>query len=183
MDFTTSITDHQIAVLGGELRAPPPRIDRRQIPTTVGKESRPVESASSSNSLPMSILANWSKIARANMSVGMYADLVRIAGAQDGWRGSGSLSLRSESLNDFLEFWSTVRDDAVEPEVALAPDGSLHAEWFKSMRRRLDVRFAKQRAFFGLFTNDGILEGVDHLNAVAQILKSHHSKPLTWSAG
>lgn len=137
---------------------------------------------SPTNSLPDAILTSWSRIAQADMSVSLYRNLVRIAMRPDGWRGPGSRSLTPTSLRSFLEFWSTIRASAAEPELALAPDGSLHAEWFKSNRQRLDVRFAGKQALFGLLTNNSIVEGVDSLHTVAEILSAHPAKPLSWSA-
>jgi len=99
-----------------------------------GPESQNVPGA---DTLPETILTSWSRIARANISVRMYDDLVRAATRPPG--------LRSGSLRNFLEFWSAVHDVAVEPELALAPDGTIHAEWFKSARQRLDVRFLDQK--------------------------------------
>ncbi len=136
----------------------------------------------SANSVPESILAVWTRIGSANISVRMYRDIVRLAMQPTGWRGPGSLALRSSSLKSFLEFWAAVRDEAAEPEVALAPDGSIHAEWFKSSRERLDVRFAEQKLVFGLLTSNSILEGAENLNLVALILRSHRSQPLKWDA-
>ena len=136
----------------------------------------------STESLPDTIQGSWTKIARANMSVDLSADLVRIGRLPSNWGGPGSQSLRPKSLQNFLEFWLAIRDNAAEPEITLAPDGTLHAEWFKSPRQRLDVRFADQKAFFGLLTNNSILEGADDLGTVAGILKLHHARPLLWSA-
>ena len=107
-------------------------------------------------------------------------EAVRLASIAPGWRGPGAQSMKVSSLNRFLHFWSLIRDDAVEPELALAPDGSIHAEWFKSLRQRLDIRFTDPNVRFGMFTNNNILEGADKLSTVAQILKDHHAKPLTW---
>jgi len=144
---------------------------------------RPFEPKSyPTDSLPESILANWSRIAQANLTVGMYANLVQVALRPPGWRGPGSLSLRTDSVKDFLEFWGSVRANAAEPELALAPDGSLHAEWFKSQRQRLDLRFSNKRVFFGLLNKNNILEGADDKDTVGNILRTHHASPLTWSA-
>ncbi|MFZ0844636.1 MAG: hypothetical protein WAM62_02510 [Pseudolabrys sp.] len=187
MDFGTTITDGNITRIGDELPTPEAKrksnIDATSYSAnTVGSEIRPTENGSSTNSLPNSIWTSWGKIAQADMSVRMFSDLVRLANAPDGWRGAGSVALRPGSIKNFLEFWSIVRGEAVEPELALAPDGSLYAEWFESQRKRLDVRFAEQNVFFGLFAKNNILEGVDHLTTVAQILRLHQAKPLTWSA-
>ena len=185
MDFGTTITDYNIALDGDHAREPsispkPHRVSPSA--NTVGNEGRPIEALSGTDSLPESIWTSWGRIAQANMSVRMLGDLVRIAAAGDGWRGAGSRALRAGSLANFLEFWSLIRADAKEPELALAPDGSLHAEWFESQRRRLDVRFADKHVFFGLFSNNTIVEGVDDLKTVAQILRLHRAAPLKWSA-
>jgi hypothetical protein len=141
-----------------------------------GKTEVPTET------LPETLQGSWTKIARANMSVILYADLVRVARLASGWAGLDTQPLRPKSLQNFLEFWTIVREVAAEPEVTLAPDGSLHAEWFKSPQQRLDVKFADQKAFFGLLTNNSILEGVDELHTVAQILMLHRARPLSWTA-
>ena len=129
---------------------------------------------------PPTIVAAWGAIRQARMSSEMYGKLVRLAFVAPGWRGPGAQSMKVSSLNQFFHFWSLIRNDAVEPELALAPDGSIHAEWFKSLRQRLDIRFADANVRFGMFTNNNILEGADKLATVAQILKDHHAKPLTW---
>ena len=147
-------------------------------PTQAVKANQPT--GPSANSLPDSILSSWSRIANANMSVRMYNDLVRVATRPAGWRGPGSLALRPASLRNFLDFWSIVRSSAKEPELALAPDGTLHAEWFKSDRRRLDARFLDQKVVFGLFSGNGVLEGAEPRDTVAAILATHRSAPLRW---
>jgi hypothetical protein len=138
-------------------------------------------SGSTTNLLPETILNNWGSIVRGAMSVRMYGDLVRLASFQDGWRGPGSRSLRAGSLNNFLRFWGLVRSYAKEPEIALAPDGSLHAEWFASERKRLDAKFSERDVVFGLFANTVIVEGVDDVKNVVQILSLQRSRPLSWS--
>ncbi len=132
------------------------------------------------DALPSTLLSMWTRIARANMSVRLYNDLVRVAGQPDAWRGRGTVALRSSSLKNFLDFWSLVRDVATEPEVTLAPDGSLHAEWYKGPRQRLDVRFGEHKVVFGLLTPNSILEGAENQEMVALILKSHKAQPLKW---
>jgi hypothetical protein len=135
----------------------------------------------STNTAPRTIVDNLGEIRHSGMSTDMYEKLVRLASLPAGWRGPGSQALRVSSLNQFLQFWSLVRQIAVEPELALAPDGSIHAEWFKSSRQRLDIRFAKSGARFGMFANNNILEGADRrLDAVADKLKSDNARPLTW---
>lgn len=140
------------------------------------------EVLSSANSVPRSMLAFWTRVAQANMSVRMHSDLLRVAGQPSGWKGARSVALRESSLKTFLDFWTAIRDSAVEPELSLAPDGTLLAEWFNSPRQRLDARFVDHKVLFGLFANNRILEGAESSGVVAQILKSHPLKPLTWSA-
>ena len=134
------------------------------------------------NSVPQSALALWTRIGRANMSVRMFGDLMRIAAQPNGWRGPASVALRAASLKGFLDFWADIRGQAKEPELSLVPDGSLLAEWYKSEKQRLDVRFVKHTVLFGLLADDRILEGAEQLQTVAQILKSHQLKPLNWSS-
>jgi hypothetical protein len=131
---------------------------------------------------PRKIIDAWGAITQAGMSACMYAKLVRLASVPPGWRGPATRELRDSSLTQFLHFWSLVRADAAEPELALAPDGSIHAEWFKSPRQRLDVRFAENNVRFGLFVTNNVLEGMDKLTTVANILQAHHAKPLRWRA-
>jgi hypothetical protein len=152
MDFGTTITDRNISSTIDEAREPHrnDNVPIRPAPSanTVEGENILGKETPSTNALPEAIWSSWAEIARSNMSVRMYNDLVRLAAAPDGWRGSGSMGLRIASLISFLKFWSLIRDEATEPELALAPDGSLHAEWFESPRKRLDIRFAETSVFF-----------------------------------
>lgn len=163
-----------------------PRRAPKQRPTIQSSSAIPAASkvfeAPTTGALPEIISANWGDIVNAGISLRMYGDLIRMAAVPSGWRGPGSLALRPISLRNFIAFWSAIRDVAKEPELTLAPDGSLHAEWFKSPRQRLDVRFSDQNVFFGLLNHNSILEGAEHPNTVAEILKLHHAKPLTWRA-
>jgi hypothetical protein len=146
------------------------------------QEANKLIERSTTGALPNTISETWGDIVNAGMSVGMYGDLVRMATVPSGWRGPGSLALRSISLKNFIAFWLAIRDIAKEPELTLAPDGTLHAEWFKSVRQRLDVRFADKNVIFGLLNQDKIVEGAEQPNTVAEFLKLHPAKPLSWSA-
>lgn len=128
------------------------------------------------NAVPPAIQANWGRIAQARLPVHMYRSILRIATLQ-------APALVPISLAYFLEFWRRVAADAVEPELVLAPDGTVHAEWFRSPRQRLDVRFAASgKAVFGLFANTDVLEGAYNTEAVATLLAAHPARPLQWSA-
>ena len=129
--------------------------------------------------LPKAIADNWGKVLRAHVSEAMQSRLIRIASAR---RGPNAKALTTQSLGDFLDFWNQVKIDAVEPEITVAPDGTLCAEWFRSPQQKLDVRFALGRAVFGLFSRRGILEGSESLGNVALYLRNHSARPLQWSA-
>jgi hypothetical protein len=153
-----------------------------QLPALSDPRRRYPDPERPTDSLPPPIRDNWSRIGRASFSRPLYARLLRIAGRSNGWRGTSSIALTSNSLRNFLEFWRRVRSVAVEPELALAPDGCLHVEWFKSRQRHLDAKFADQKVIFGLFNGRNILEGAEDRDSVVAILTSHRSKPLTWSS-
>jgi len=149
MDFGTTVSRYEIE---GDKRAvapvpPEPRSTSANTVTAsyVSSEAAPSET----NLLPESIFESWGSINRVGMSVRMYGDLVRLASVRDGWRGPGSRALRAGSLKSFLDFWALVRSDAKEPEIALAPDGTIHAEWFASNRNRLDAKFSERVWFSG----------------------------------
>jgi hypothetical protein len=177
MDFTTNEPFTVEFLESGTRTTPLLDAIRRESPHAV-----PSPRLIPTNAAPSKIIDAWGAITQAGMSPGIYAKLVRLASLQPGWRGPAARALRPSSLNQFLYFWSLVRSDAVEPELALAPDGSIHAEWFKSSRQRLDVRFTESNVRFGMFVNNNILEGADKLTTVAKILKFHHAKPLRWQA-
>jgi hypothetical protein len=136
--------------------------------------------STNTDTIPNSIAGTWGSIARAHMSVKTYDNLVKLARAPDGWAGANSKPLSSAAILRFLNFWQLVKDEASEPSLTLAPDGSLVAEWFKSVRQRLDVRFSSHGVIFGLITPKNILEGAESAETVATILKLHPQKPLFW---
>ncbi len=178
---TTTMDEAVVRIeIDADVQIPASELPEDRLTTTSQEDVRLDDPRTSTNTLPETISATWLKIAKAEMSIAMYDDLVRIAMLPDKWRGTGTRALDSQSLGDFLKFWLIVRDVAVEPELALAPDGSLHAEWYNSQRKRLDIRFGKRKSFFGLFSNNTILEGADDMSTVAQILKYHSSEPLKW---
>jgi hypothetical protein len=136
-----------------------------------------------SNALPDSILANWGAIADARFSIRMYNDIVRISSRPAGWRGPGSSALQASSLESFLRFWLRVKAEAAEPELALAPDGTMHAEWSKGPQKRLDIRFLNHdQLIFGFISGTNIIEGSDRAEIVTEMLRSHYAKPLTWKS-
>ena len=127
------------------------------------------------------LIANWTGLSQSHLSPRLFRRLVGFAQRSDGWRGLGSKPLSPEATKSFLEFWSKVRREAVEPYIALAAPGALQAQWFRSPREHLDLLFrSNQQVFFGLFRRNSIHEGVDTLENVALFLTHHPSRPLTW---
>jgi hypothetical protein len=181
MNFGTTVSPYEIEADERPLARTPQKPPSTSANTVTARYVSSDPQASTTNLLPESIFGSWGRINRGSMSVRMYGDLVRLASVRDGWHGPGSRALCVRSLRNFLDFWALVRSDAKEPEIALAPDGTIHAEWFASNRKRLDARFSERDVVFGLFAHDNIVEGVDSVQTVAQILKLHRSKPLSWS--
>jgi len=185
MSRSTSAAEQTILDVSDSGRVPgrvPDLLRDQPQPTTTVSEGRQAEPPSTTSSVPTSIASSWSEIAQADLTVQLYDRLLQIAAAPAGWRGPGSKPLKAESLQSFLTFWLEVRSDAAEPELALAPDGTLHAEWYHSHRKRLDIRFGGSQLVFGLFANNLIHEGTERANTLASLLKSHPSKPLRWHA-
>jgi hypothetical protein len=130
----------------------------------------------SSASIPSSIEENWNDILQADLSPKLYNRLLKLAAS------AADSPLRTKSIRDFLDFWSLIKVDAKEPELAMDPNGALHAEWFKTDQERLDIRFARHEAVFGLFAKRSIFEGTEiDFQRLADILRSHSAKPLLWT--
>jgi hypothetical protein len=165
----------------GVAHAPSTTTGQLQAPTgsTAGTAIQFESRRADTRVLPTSIEVNLSKMMKARMSQRMYDRLVRVAATRSD-AASGYRALTPGSVSDFLDFWILVRNVAVEPEITVAPDGTLSAEWFKSVRQKLDARFVNGKVFFGLFAGTNILEGVDAPQAVADYLKKHSAKPLLW---
>lgn len=164
----------------GQPQAPPQAPAPAQSTSAVAGGQSPVPSGSVTDALSGAIRANWGKLTQAALSDRMYQQIQRIATVPDDTR-PGSRLLGTNCLSNFLEFWARVHNDATEPDLVLAPDGTLYAEWFKSGRQKLDVRFTSSTVTFGLFANADILEGAQQPQAVAAILSAHAAKPLRWS--
>jgi hypothetical protein len=133
------------------------------------------------NAMPQVIVSNWSRLSRANLSGNIYGRILQIARRQDGWRGQGSKRLTEEALKAWLDFWTAVSGNALEPALALTARGTLQAEWFRNSRRHLDLEFvSSERIFFGLFDGPAAYEGVDTIEALVPWLADHRAHPLQW---
>lgn len=144
-------------------------------------KSAPRSNASGAPAMPAAVADNWNKLAAAPISPRLFRDIVRFAMRTDGWRGSGSLALSGRSVGSFVDFCTAFGGVAVEPDLALTASGGLQAQWHKSRRHVLDLTFdADGKVYFGLFKGQGILEGVDTVDAVVNILRNEPSRPLTW---
>jgi hypothetical protein len=181
MDFGTTSSPFEVN-RPEEAPTEPLQRKREASANTVAFGYAPVDSPTSqTNRLPPTILDTWGEINRAPISVRMYGDLVRLASLSAGWRGPGSQALKADSLKAFLKFWALVQPVAKEPEISLAADGTISAEWYESGQKRLDARFGTNDVIFGLFASNVIVEGLDKPEEVAQLLKLHRSRPLSWS--
>lgn len=186
MDFgtrsTTTVDDIVSYQPDGNTSLPPKLESERPRPSanTVGAtQVLERETKSATTLFPDALLAHWNEIVSTGISVRLYRDLVRLG---LGRRVQGNVAMREDSLKSFLQFWARVREGAAEPEIALAPDGTIHAEWYESPKKRLDVRFATPKAFFGLFDGNNILEGVERPEIVAQLLMAYPGRPLSRSS-
>lgn len=90
-------------------------------------------------------------------------------------------NLQTSVFGDFLLFLELSQEPNVDPEMFLAPNGMLVAEWYRSSRSHLDIEFAGgNKCFFGIFSPGQILEGSGSVSELARILSGHSSHPLKW---
>lgn len=149
----------------------------------LSSEDKLTETDPSTEALPPALEDNWIALALSGLSERAYERIQILARKPEGWRGSSSKPLRSDSLGDFLTFWNIVRPYAKEPEFALTPRGHIQAEWHKSWKRHLELEFVGNgRVFYGLFDKNSVHEGVGGLEELCGILQSRGSKPLRWTA-
>jgi hypothetical protein len=135
--------------------------------------------------LPTAMVANWTKLKSSALSAQFYSRLLRLASdrfSSAAPHATTAERLRPSSLSDFLDIWSTIKSDAVEPEISLSTDGSLIAEWFKSPDQHLDIKFGRSAVMFGLFNRGHIIEGAEGKDLVVAILRNHSAKPFQWRA-
>lgn len=82
---------------------------------------------------------------------------------------------------DFLRFLELSQEPRTKPELYLAPNGMLVAEWYKSSRSHLDVEFAgNDECYFGLFAPRKTIEGAGSVSDLTSILSRHSSRPMKW---
>lgn len=120
------------------------------------------------SAVPDAVENNWVLLARSKLSGKTYGRMLRLA--QEA-ASPGRTALRPGSLRTFLLFWDTVSVLAPEPEVTLARNGNLVAEWHKRWNRHLDVEFKEDgMVLYGLFTGRIVSEGRDSADALARRL-------------
>ena len=187
MDFSTGLTRFQVGSLldddsGGSaiksFGSDGPSLRRR-------RRSQSDTDTTQTEALPAAFVSNWTKLKSSKLSPKFYSRLLRLASGRFGTTTvapSNERKLRPSSLSDFLEFWSQIKGEAVEPDVSLSNDGSISVEWFKSNDQRLDIKFAEETVMFGLLNSGKILEGAESKELVALILRSHSAKPFRWRA-
>jgi hypothetical protein len=132
---------------------------------------------------PSQISINWTRLSRSGLTTEAYSRLFKIATRTEGWRGPGSRALHSASLAGFLNFWSLICEQAIEPEFTLLPNGHLGAEWYKKSHRHLDIEFVDdQLAYFGFFSGATEIEGKANIRMIAQLLTTDSAHPLRWKS-
>lgn len=137
-------------------------------------------SADTTSQMPESALLLWPQFLSNNLTMKLVNSIVHLLSAKGGAGEGRKKPLSHESLNAFLEFWDGVKDVAIDPDLSLAPDGTLVAEWYNSVNRRLDVRFLGKDVVFGLIAGARILEGVDSQKSVILMMRNHPASPLKW---
>lgn len=131
---------------------------------------------------PEAILSNWQHLANSSFSSQSYLFILKLARKSDGWRGPGSKQLGTNSLSSFLKFWNTVKENAVEPEFALVPNGNIQAEWYKDEHHFIEIEFKpNNQVLFSFFDGDSIIEGIGKVDEVIAILSSKRFQPIQWS--
>jgi hypothetical protein len=161
----------------------PPTIDEdTSAVTSFERSTSVIESAEPvSTTLPTSLRVNWNSLAISGLSAGLIERLFRLAEKPDGWRGPGSKRLSPASLRNFLGFWASISENAVEPFITLAPNGNLYAEWHASWKRHLDIEFAgNDEVFYGLFHGAHPSEGKDFTAEVVNMMQSRRINPFNW---
>jgi hypothetical protein len=135
-------------------------------------------------SIPESIIQNWQLLATSGLSEESYLSLLRLARKSPGWRGDGSRSLDYKSLENFLQFWKSVREKSVEPEFGLVPNGNLRVEWYKDNRHFVELEFrADDDCIFGIFDGKSVFEGRASVKNIIEVLATRDFGPLKWSYG
>lgn len=124
---------------------------------------------------PESIRQNWIGLAKSKLSQKTYGRILRLAiDAQN----QGISPLKSGSLRTFLTFWEVVRDIAPEPDLTIARNGNIVAEWHKNWQRHLDIEFKEDgMVLYGLFIGKIVNEGRD----VARVLAERLVESGPWS--
>ena len=128
------------------------------------------------NAVPDAVANNWVLLAKSKPSRKIYGRILHLAQEAE---PSGRAALRPGSLRTFLEFWDEVRSFAPEPELTLARNGNLVAEWHKRWNRHLDAEFKEDgMVLYGLFTGRIVSEGRDKADVLAWRLTENGRWPI-----
>lgn len=123
------------------------------------------------SAVPYAVANNWVLLAKSKLSRKTYGRILRLAQEAE---SPGRAALRPGSLRTFLSFWDTVSVLASEPEVTLARNGNLVAEWHRTWNCHLDVEFKEDgMVLYGLFTGRIVSEGRDAVDALARRLSEN----------
>ena len=123
------------------------------------------------SAVPDAMANNWVSLAKSKTSGKMgkiYGRILRLAQEAE---SPGRVALRTGSFRTFLSFWKTVGVLAPEPEVTIARNGNLIAEWHKRWNRHLDVEFKEDgMVLYGLFIGSIVSEGRESAASLARRL-------------
>ena len=123
---------------------------------------------SQTSAVPDAVANNWALLAKSKLSKKIYGRILRLAQEAE---SPEEVALRPGSLRTFLSFWDTVSVLASEPEITLAGNGNLVAEWHRRWNCHLDVEFKEDgMILYGLFTGRIVSEGRDVADALARRL-------------
>ena len=120
------------------------------------------------SAVPDAVENNWVLLAKSKLSGIAYGRILRLAEEAE---SPGRAALRPGSLRTFLSFWDTVSVLAPEPEITLARNGNLVAEWHRRWNCHLDIEFKEDgMVLYGLFTGRIVSEGRDTADSLARRL-------------
>jgi hypothetical protein len=129
------------------------------------------------DTVPDVISESWNHFVTNRLSEKAYLKILKLANKNDGWRGTGSLSLNTKSLQAFLRFWNQLIEISEEPDFVLMPNGNLQTEWYKNDNHFIELEFQpNNKIIFGIFDGDTEHEGVASVKEVGNILKERDFK-------
>jgi hypothetical protein len=136
------------------------------------------------STVPAQFTLNWGLLRTAKLRPDNVARLCRACDRLTDGSSSAGLPLQPESLDAFLQFWSSINEDAVEPDVIVGPHGYVSAEWFGGPDKLLVMEFHPTKVLFSL--GDGadasITGSVPKVDELVRMLQGRQHNPFLWAA-